>query len=148
MGLMDYLRRGRDVGAATLEEYFAKGGYEPWNRLCDYARSHGGQVDDATLDLAAREMGRAPGSFFALLLILAAKQPERREKAIALFREHLPRFPAEAMASAGYNLHEFHFLMDRTWIDDAFRFHDQGPEGAWGILESAAMYESKFLRWE
>ncbi|HEX7897543.1 MAG TPA: hypothetical protein VF950_07265 [Planctomycetota bacterium] len=148
MGLMDYLRRGRDVEAQTLEEYFEKGGFEPWNRLCDYARSNGARVDEETLKLAEREMARAPGSFFCLLLILAAKDPDRRGAAIAKIREHLHAHPKEALRTAGYNLHEFHSVLDRTWIEDAFRYHDHDPEGAWGILESAAMYESKLLRWK
>jgi hypothetical protein len=148
MGLVEILRQGRGVEAATLEEYFEKAGMEAWNRLCDYARSNGGQVDDATIEIAAREMARSPGSFFHLLIIISARVPERREKLIALFREHLPAHPGPALRTAGYNLHEFHVLMDRTWIDDAFRFHDHHPEGAWGILESAAMYESEFLRGE
>lgn len=148
MGLLDYLRRGRGVEAETLEEYFEKGGWEPWNRLCDFARSSPKQVDDDALALAEREMARAPGSFFALLIILAAKLPERREKLVALFREKLPAYPAEAMGSAGYQLHEYHPLIDRAWIEDAFRHMKANPEGAWGILEAAAMYESEFLKWE
>src|SRR5688572_19581675 len=111
MGLLDAIRK-RDAEAATLEELFEKSGMEAWNRLCDYARAHAGQVDDASLDVAAREMRRSPSSFLCLLLIPAARLPERRGTYVAMLRGRLPAHPAEALSTAGYNLHEFHYVLD------------------------------------
>ncbi len=141
MSLLNHLRGYRGPEAATLDEYFDRAKQEAWNRMCDAARGNARIVDDAAIEVAVRRRAEAPGSFFALLIYIAAKDAERRDAMIALFRKHLPEHPGRALAAAGYNLHEFHRLLDRQWIADARAHFDADPEGAWGILESAAMYE-------
>ena len=143
--MVERLRQRRDTPVATLEEYFASGGYEPWNQMRNLARRAPESVPDEVIDWLVPRLDAAPGSFFALLLDVAAKAPERRARMVEVFRREFARHPAEALASAGYNLHEYHYVIDRSWIDLALEHHDANPEGAWGILESACMYETEFL---
>ncbi|HYF00116.1 MAG TPA: hypothetical protein VEJ18_14445 [Planctomycetota bacterium] len=145
MGLLEQLRRRHDPEAATLDEFFGRAGQEAWNRICDLARRNPQHVDAEALAFLAGRCAEAPGSFACLLIVVAAKDPARREEATRLLREQLPRFPARVLAAAGYNLHEFHRALDRTWIDDALRLMPHEPEGAWGVLEAAAMYEPHLL---
>jgi len=145
MTLLNHLRGYRGPEAATLDEYFDRAKQEAWNRMCDTARSSAKVIDDAALEVAVRRRAEAPGSFFALLIYMAAKDAERRDAMTALFRKHLPEHPGRALAAAGYNLHEFHPLLDREWIATARAHFDADPEGAWGIVEAAAMYEPHCL---
>jgi hypothetical protein len=139
--LLSMLRGGRGPEVATLEEYFAKEGQKAWNRLNDIARGSAGSVGDDMIEWASRRMAETPGSFFYLLLTLAAKDKERRDKMIALYRRLMHDHMGAALHCAGYNLHEYHYLLDPEWLETARVQFDHNPEGAWGILESAAIYE-------
>jgi hypothetical protein len=143
--LLGLLRGGRGPEASSLEEHFGREGRGAWNRLCDIARQNPGAVPDEVVDWAAQRVAENPGSFFFLLLTLAGRDPERRGRLIALFRRLMPAHPGPALRVAGFNLHEYHHLLDPEWLDTASVLFDQDPEGAWGILESAAMYESHLV---
>ena len=143
--LVERLRDRRAPEAATLDEYLDKTRHEGWNQLRELARRSPGAVTDAAVECAARRAGEAPGSFFALLLDLAARDPERREHMVARFRELLPLHPGPALGAAGYNLHEYQAILDEGWIAIARDFFDHNPEGAWGIVESAAMYQKHLV---
>ncbi len=143
--LIQQLRQGRGPQAASLEEYFAAAKQSAWNELRNLARRAPGAVSDEVIDWTSKRLDEAPGSFFALLLDVAAKDPERRGRLIERFRREFPRHPKEALDAAGYNLHEYHDLLDRGFVDLALAHHDASPEGAWGILESTSMYEAQLL---
>jgi len=137
------LHRGPEV--RSLDEFFAHSGEEVFNRMNDVARQSPQVVDDAAVEWAVGRIGDSPGSVFALLLNIAWKDEERRERMIARYRSLMEAHPKPALACAGYNLHEFHPLLDAQWLADADRLFDHDPDGAWGIFESAAMYEQEFI---
>ncbi len=143
--LLSQIRDRRGPEAATLDEYLAKAGHEAWNRLRDVARRSPEAVTDEAVECAARRAAEAPGSFFALLLDLAARNPARRERLVLRFRELMPLHPGPALGAAGYNLHEYQAILDEGWITIARDFFDHNPEGAWGIVESAAMYQKHLV---
>jgi hypothetical protein len=136
-------RRGPEVG--TLEEYFKEKGQEAWNRLNDVAHGNPSAVDDGVVEWAAARMAEAPGSFFYLLLNIAAKDENRREGMIARYRSLMPVHPGPALRCAGHNLHEYNFLLDDEWLAAADALFEHDPEGAWGIFEAAAMYRPKYV---
>ncbi len=135
----------RGTEGETLDEYFDRAKHEAWSLLRQTARSHSGAVDAVAIELAVRRRAESPGAFFALLLDIAFKDVERRPLMIALFQTHLPEMPGPAMSAAGYNLHEYNYLLSADWIALARTHFDADPEGAWGIAESAAMYQPHCL---
>ena len=143
--LIHQLRQGRGPQAATLEDYFSQAKHAAWNELRNLARRSAGSVPDDVIEWTSKRLEESPGSFFALLLDVAAKDKERRGAMIERFHRHFPRHPKEALDAAGYNLHEYHYLLDRAFVDLALAHHDASPEGAWGILESTSMYEAQLL---
>jgi hypothetical protein len=143
--LLARLRSHRGPEVSTLDEYFKTSGQEAWNRLNDVARGNPGAVDDEAVEWAAARIADAPGSLFHLLLTIAAKDEERRARMIARFRSLMPAHPGPALHCAGYNLHEYNFLLDDEWLAAADALFDHNPEGAWGIFESAAMYQKKYV---
>ena len=126
-----------------LLDRFEKANHEAWSSLRGQARK--GAVSEDALETASRERHRAPGAYFALLLDVAFKDRSRREAMVKRFREDWRSHPAEALGAAGYNLHEYHPLLDEGWMDFAREAYAHDPEGAWGILESAAMYETRLV---
>src|SRR5258708_7595161 len=126
--LLSMIRGGRGPEAATLEEYFAKEGPRAWNRLNDIARLRPESVGDDVIDWAARHVGQSPGSFFYLLLNIAAKDQGRRGRLIALYRRMMPDHPGPALHCAGINLHEYHHLLDPEWLETAQVRFDHHPE--------------------
>jgi hypothetical protein len=136
-------RHGPEV--ETLDEYLAEAGQEVFNRLNDVARSSPTSVDDAAVEWVVSRIAEAPGSVFYVLLNIAARDENRRERMIARYRSLMETHPAPALRCAGYNLHEYHRLLDAGWLAAADRLFDHDPEGAWGIFESAAMYEREFV---
>jgi len=143
--LMHYLRGARGPEAGTLDEFFDKAPHEAWSRLRQTARTNAPVVDDAAIQFALRRRAESPGAFFALLLDVAAHDVPRRTAMIALFRLHMNEHAGPALGAAGYNLHEYNFLLDAEWIATARAHFDANPEGAWGIAESAAMYQPQCL---
>lgn len=143
--IVQQLRQGRGPEAATLDEYLDKAGLQAWNSLNDFARRSPEAVDEKILATAIRRRAEAPGSFFALLLNVAAKDVKRRAALLDKFLELLPSHPEPALGAAGYNLHEYHYLLDPRFIAAARTWFDHDPEGGFGILESAAMYEPHLL---
>jgi hypothetical protein len=143
--LLHFVRTHHGDPLESLDAYFEQSKHEAWSLLRQHSRSDPGIIDEVALEVVVRRRAEMPGAFFALLLDVAAKDEERRAAMIALFRKHLPELPAGAMGAAGYNLHEFNFLLDTQWIADAKTHFDADPEGAWGIVESAAMYRPHVL---
>lgn len=139
-------RRGPEV--ESLDAYLEQFGFEVFNRLNDVARSSPELVDGAAVEWAVGHADRSPGSVLALLLNLSAKDPDRRAELRGPCRTLLAAHPAEGLRCAGYNLHEHHFLLDDEWLAAAHELFDQDPEGAWGIFESASMYEPHLIREE
>ncbi len=138
------LRRGRST-AASLDEHFRAHGDGAWGPLRDAARSDPRIFDAAMVDWIAARLPSCPAAAFSALLDLAARDPDRREALVGRFRELMESHPGPALAAAGYNLHEYHRLLDGRWIADARLHFDAGPEGAWGIATSAAYYAPELL---
>src|SRR5262249_4882035 len=53
--------------------------------------------------------------------------------------------PSDALRVAGHHLHEYNRLLDRDWLETADRLFDRNPEGAWGLLGAAAMYQPQVI---
>jgi len=143
--LISLLRQRRHPPLRTLDEYYAEAGAEVLNRMCDVARRSPELVDDAALDWADGHPEPSAGSLFALLIILMAKDEARRPALRARFRNHLPALAGPALGAAGYQLHEHCRILDGEWLDLADREYDRDTEGAWGIVEAAAMYRPTLL---
>jgi hypothetical protein len=143
--LISRMRSHRGPEVASLDEYFAQSGNEVFNRMNDVARTSPGTVDDAAVDWAVSRIAESPGSVFALFLNIAAREEERRERMIARYRSLMAAHPGPALRCAGHNLHEYHRLLDAEWLAAADRMFDLDPEGAWGIFESAALYEKRLV---
>lgn len=77
--------------------------------------------------------------------MLAARDQTRRERLAGDCLAFLAVHPGEALRAAGYQLHEYHRLIDARWITAAKKHYANDTEGAWGVLEAAAMYEPEFL---
>lgn len=141
--VVDYLRgRGEHQ---TLDALFAAKRRDAWSDLRDAARARPEMFDEAVLAWIDAHAGEAPWAPFAIRLDLAARAPARAEGLIARYRELLAANPAAGLAAAGYNLHEYHRLLDARWIAEARKHFDADPEGAWGIATSAAMYAPALL---
>jgi len=125
------------VGLTTLLD---AQGEKAWDQLRDSARRSPSVFSDQALALLGEHASEAPRTFFALLLDIAARDPLRHDVAVALFMRLMPVHVAEALASAGYNLHEYCRILSADWVALAMRHVDANPQGAWGILDSAAMY--------
>ncbi len=143
--LISHLRQRQHPPLKTLDEYYAEAGAEVLNRMCDVARRSPEMVDNAALEWAAGHLDSSAGAYFALLIHMMAKDEERRPALRALFRTHLPGQEGPALRAAGYNLHEHCRMLDAEWLDLADRCFDMNTEGAWGIVESAAMYRADLL---
>jgi hypothetical protein len=144
--LISILRHGRGEEAGTLEEYFQKNGPEAWGRVCDVARSRPEAVGDDVVEWLSSRLAEGTASFFCLLIQLAARDVKRRSRMIELFERFLPLYPRDALQMAGYHLHEHQAMLDSRWLDLALRHVDANPEGAWGVVESAAMYHPELVR--
>jgi hypothetical protein len=83
---------------------------------------------------AVGRIGDSPGSVFALLLNIAWKMRSAGEDDRAIPEPDGGSSEAGA-GVAGYNLHEYHPLLDAQWLADADRLFDHDPDGAWGIFE-------------
>jgi hypothetical protein len=143
--ILSHVRSRRGSEIETLDAWLDEAAHEAWSHLRSMARGYAHLVDAEALEVAVRRRGESPPAFFALLLDIAFKDPARRAAMLDLFRAHLPEHPGPALGAAGYNLHEYHALLDRGWIALARERFDASPEGAWGIVEAAAMYERHCL---
>jgi hypothetical protein len=143
--LVTTLRQGRGPEAGSLPEYFEKAGHEAWNALRGLARRSAESVSDETIDTASLHRHLCPGAYFALLLDVAFKDRRRAPGLAKRFRDEMGSHPGAALGAAGYNLHEYHPLLDAAWLDVAREAYAHDPEGAWGILEAAAMYEPRLV---
>ncbi|HEX3133465.1 MAG TPA: hypothetical protein VHX44_07765 [Planctomycetota bacterium] len=136
-------RRGAEI--ASLEAWFAEHGQNSWNRLHDVGRNDPTLIDDEAVAIATTHAAESPGSHAALLIMLAARDEKRRKLLVDACLAHLARHPGPTLRAAGYQLHEYHCLIDARWIAAAKTHYTCDTEGAWGVLEAAAMYESEFL---
>ena len=143
--ILGFVQGHRGFESGSLDDYFDKAGTEAWSLVRQMGRSNPGIVDESVLELATRRIAESPGAFFALLLDIAFKDPARRADMIGRFRRLFSAYPGPALGAAGYNLHEYHALLDPAWIAVAREHLDANPEGAWGIVEAAAMYEHDCL---
>ena len=125
----------------SLEEYLLQKQQAAWDRIRNLAPRYAHLLDDEMLDWLAGRIDQAPHSYCALLLDVAAADEHRQEQVVKRFRQLLPAHAEAALSAAGYNLHRYCRLLDGTWIDDALRYVDVVPEGAWGIFTAAAMYQ-------
>lgn len=136
-------RRGPEI--PSLEAWFAERGASAWNRLHDVGRGDPALIDDAALAVATAHAATSPGSHAALLIMLAARDESRRARLVEDCLAHLARFPGPALRAAGYQLHEYHRLLDARWLAAARAHYALDSEGAWGVFEAAAMYQPEFL---
>lgn len=136
--------RGPEVD--TLEEYFSQAGQEAWNRLGDVARSSPTSVGDDVVEWVSKRIAESPGSLLFIMITIAARDEDRRERMVARCRELFSAYPGEALRVGGYNLHEYHRLLDDPWLALAHGQFDRHPKGAWGIFEAASMYEHRLIR--
>ncbi|MBV8878522.1 MAG: hypothetical protein JO332_01030 [Planctomycetaceae bacterium] len=143
--LISRMRQRHEPQLKTLDDYYTIAPGEVMNRLCDVGRQSPQLIDAAALEWASRHLGDHAGSFFALLINLAARDKERRASLLAQYLSLVPQHPGPALHTAGYYLHEYHVLLDAGWIALADRDFDHDPEGAWGIFEAASMYEWEFI---
>jgi hypothetical protein len=143
--LISRMRQRHDSTLKTLDEYYAEAGGEVLNRLCDVGRQNPQMIDEAAIDWAAGHLGDHGGAFFAMLIELAARDEARRKPLLARYQAMLPEHPAQGLGAAGYRLHEHNILLDPGWIELADRLFHHNPDGAWGIVESAAMYRPSVL---
>ncbi|KAF0246927.1 MAG: hypothetical protein FD180_286 [Planctomycetota bacterium] len=143
--LISYLRGWRGPEAASLDEYLEKAGQQAWNQLCDTARSSPGQFDGEVVSWLVANAVRSPGSVVASLLQVARQDFGRRAALSEAAREVIARNAGQGLGAAGYHLHECHPVIDDQWLSVARAWFDADPEGAWGIVEAAAMYEPEFL---
>jgi hypothetical protein len=132
-------------GSSTLGDHLDRTGQEGWNKLRDIARRRPGLIDDEDLEVLTGRLGESPASFFALLIDLAATDDQRRDALIARFRRVMPQAAGPALSAAGYNLHERCQLLDAGWLALARDAYEADPEGAWGIVEAAAMYRGTLI---
>lgn len=143
--LLSRLSERRGDAVASIAEWFATRGAQAWNRLHDVGRGAPTLIDDAVLAIATQQVALCPGCHVALLIMLAARDEGRRTRLAAEALAHLTQHPAAALGAAGYHLHEYHRQIDAQWITAAKTHYAADTEGAWGILEAAAMYEPEFL---
>ncbi len=139
------MRGWRGPEAASLDEYVEKAGQEAWNRLCDAARSSPGMFDDEAIEWLKAHAHVQPGSVVCCLIHLAKKDRDRRAALSEAARAVIARNAGQGLGAAGYHLHECHPVIDHEWLAAARAWFDADPEGAWGILEAAAMYEPEFV---
>ena len=142
--IVSRLNRGR-TQAASLDEFFRSQGEGAWGPLRDTARASPGLFDDRVVDWIAAHVDDCPRAAFSAFLDLAARDEKRREPLVARFRELMAGRHEPALAAAGYNLHEYCRLLDERWVADARVHFDANPEGAWGIITSAAYYRPALL---
>jgi len=136
-------RRGPEV--ASLEAWFAAHGAQAWNRLHDVGRGDPTLIDDDAVAIAATHAAVSPGSHAALLIMLAARDESRRQRLVDQCLTLVGQHPGPALRAAGYQLHEYHRLIDGRWISAAKNHYASDNDGAWGVFEAAAMYQPDFL---
>src|SRR5579859_1085466 len=139
------MRQRHEAPFKNLDEYYAAAPGEVLNRMCDVGRQSPSLIDDAAIEWALGHLEQYPGSFFALLIQIAARDPDRRAALLSRYQSLLQEHPASALSVAGNYLHEYNALLDSGWIELADRHFDANPDGAWGIIESAAMYRPSTL---
>jgi hypothetical protein len=140
------MRQRNDPSIKTLDEYYAEVQGQVLSRMCDVGRQSPQLIDEAALEWASRHLDDYAGTFFYLLIVLMARDEERRASMRTLFLKAMPDHLAVALGVAGTHLHEYQAMLDREWIDLADRHYDSNPEGAWGIMDSAAMYRPSLLK--
>ncbi len=128
-----------------LAECLERFGERSWNRLRELVRSRKLHLDEDLVAQLRPGIAQCPACFFALLLDAAARRLEDGPRLTQEYLELLPQHPLEALATAGYNLHEHHQLLDRRWIAAARAGFDACPAGSWGILTAACQYEHQYL---
>jgi hypothetical protein len=128
-----------------LEAWFALHGQRAWNRLHDVGRGDPTLIDDDAVAIASVHAGESADSHAALLIMLAARDSARRARLVEACLVHLARHPGPSLRAAGYHLHEYHRLIDARWISVAKTHYTDDTDGAWGVLEAAAMYQPEFL---
>ncbi|HLY09461.1 MAG TPA: hypothetical protein VKW04_09185 [Planctomycetota bacterium] len=143
--LISRMRQRHEATLKTLDEYYAHAKGEVLSRLCDVGRQSPSLVDDAAIEWASRHLDEYAGAFFALLIQIAARDEGRRKTLLARCKAMLPEHSPAGLGAAGYHLHEHNALLDPEWIELADRLFDRNPDGAWGIVESAAMYRPSVL---
>lgn len=143
--LISHIRGWRGPDAASLDEYVEKSGNEAFSRLCDAARSSPEHFDGDVLAWLEARADRAPWAVVCCCVHIAKKDPQRRLEMNRTARRVIARLNGQGLGSAGYHLHECHLAMDDEWLAAARAWFDADPEGAWGILEAAAMYEPEFV---
>ncbi|MCC6741932.1 MAG: hypothetical protein IT452_23130 [Planctomycetia bacterium] len=143
--LIGHIRGWRGPDAATLDEFVEKAGNEAFSRLCDAARSSPEQFDAGVLAWLEERAEKAPWAAVCCFLHVANKDWRRRRELNEAARRVIARFGGQGLGAAGYHLHECHVAMDDEWLAAARAWFDADPEGAWGILEAAAMYEPEFV---
>jgi len=144
--LLSMLRTRRSPEVDTLDEYFAQAPDEAWERLFDVACSHTKALDDEALEWAIARMAASPGTVFAVLINLAAKEEDRRKPLLDRYLALLPFHPERGLGVAGYQMHQHNRLLEEPWLDAALAHYERNPEGAWGVFESAAMYRPRLIR--
>lgn len=143
--IIDHLHDRRGARPGTLDQWFAAQGDRGWDPFYRLARESPALLDEAALDLLDGQAAEHPGALTALLIGLAATDGARRAALSDRCRSHLRRHPVNALAVAGNRLHEFHRVLDPAWIAIAREAYVHHPEGAWGILRAAALYETHLL---
>lgn len=143
--ILDRLHDRRGSRPESLDQWFAAQGDRGWDPFYRLAREAPALLDEATLDLLDSQAVEHPGALTALLISLAATDSGRRAALSERCRAHLRRHPVNALAVAGNRLHEFHRVLDPEWIAIAREAYDHRPEGAWGILRAAALYETDLI---
>lgn len=139
------MRGYRDHGLRTLDEYVEKAGQEAWNRLCDVARRSSELFDEGIVAWMLANASQAPGSVVCALIQVARQDRGRREALSRAAKEVIAANKGDGLGAAGYHLHECNVVLDHEWLAVARAWYDADPEGAWGILESAAMYRPEFV---
>jgi len=132
----------------SLEDWFSQRGSRAWDRLHDLGRNDPALIDEEVLAAAAGHRAQCPGGHAALLIMLAARASDRRASLMERCLAHLEEYPGPTLQAAGYHLHEYHRLIDARWIAAAMTHLDGVGEGAWGVVEAAAMYQPDFLSFE
>lgn len=143
--LISHMRGWRGPDAHSLDEYVEKAGQEAWNRLCDAARSSPGMFDDDAVEWLIAHSALQPATVVCCLIFVARTDLARRSKLSEAARAVIAQNAGKGLGAAGYHLHECHPVIDDQWIAAARAWFDADPEGAWGIVEAAAMYEPEFL---
>src|SRR5882757_8506589 len=99
------MRQRNDSSIKTLDDYYAEVQGQVISRMCDVGRQSPHLIDEAALEWASRHLDDYAGTFFHLLIVLMARDEDRRAPLRALYLKLLPGHPADALRVAGYLLH-------------------------------------------